>query len=61
MDLGYLRDKGTSPQEIIGLLAHLAGLTNTPAPITPQELIPLFSWAKVPTEDIILNNLQEAL
>jgi hypothetical protein len=47
MDLGYLRDKGTPPQEIIGLLAHLAGLTETPAPITPQELIPLFSWDKV--------------
>ena len=53
MDLGYLRDKGTTPQEIIGLLAHLAGLTDTPAPTTPQELIPLFSWDKVPTEDII--------
>ena len=61
MDLGYLRDKGTIPQEIIGLLAHLAGMTNSPAPITPQELISLFSWDKVPTEDIILNNLQEAL
>ena len=53
MNLGYLRDKDTPPQEIIGLLAHLAGLTETPAPITPQELIPLFSWNKVPTEDII--------
>jgi glutamyl-tRNA synthetase len=53
MDLGYLRDKGTTPQEIIGLLAHLAGLTDTPVPITPQELIHLFSWDKVPTEDII--------
>ena len=61
MDLGYLRDKGTTPQEIIGLLAHLAGMTNSPAPITPQELISLLSWDKVPTEDIILNNLQEAL
>ena len=56
MDLGYLRDKGTSPQEIIGLLAHLAGLTDTPSPITPQELIPLFSWNKVPTEDILLDH-----
>ena len=56
MDLGYLRDKGTSPQEIIGLLAHLAGLTDTPAPISPQELIPLFSWDKVPTEDILLDH-----
>ena len=55
MDLGYLRNKGTTSQEIIGLLAHLAGLTDTPAPITPTELLPLFSWDKVPTEDIILD------
>lgn len=55
MDLGYLRNKGTTSQEIIGLLAHLAGLTDTPVPITPAELLPLFSWDKVPTEDIILD------
>ena len=55
MDLGYLRNKGTTSQEIIGLLAHLAGLTDTPAPITPTELLPLFSWDKVPTEDIMLD------
>ena len=55
MDLGYLRDKGTTPQEIIGLLAHLAGLTDTPAPTTPAELLSFFSWDKVPTEDIILD------
>ena len=55
MDLGYLRDKGTTPQEIIGLLAHLAGLTDTPASTTPAELLSFFSWDKVPTEDIILD------
>ena len=55
MDLGHLRNKGTTSQEIIGLLAHLASLTDTPAPITPAELLPLFSWDKVPTEDIILD------
>ena len=55
MDLGYLRNKGTTAREIIGLLAHLAGLTDTPAPITPTELLPLFSWDKVPTEDIMLD------
>ena len=55
MDLAYLRDKGTTARDIIGLLAHLAGLTNTPAPITPTELLPLFSWDKVPTEDIMLD------
>ena len=55
MDLAYLREKGTTAREIIGLLAHLAGLTDTPAPITPTELLPLFSWDKVPTEDIMLD------
>ena len=54
MDLGYLRGTGITPQEIIGKLAYLAGLTDTTTPITPSELIPLFSWDKVPTEDIIL-------
>ena len=54
MDLGYLRNKGITPQEIIGKLAYLAGLTDTTTPITPSELLPLFSWDKVPTEDIIL-------
>ena len=54
MDLGYLRGTGITPQEIIGKLAYLAGLTDTTTPITPSELLPLFSWEKVPTKDIIL-------
>lgn len=53
MDLGYLRDKGTTPQEIIGLLAHYAGLIEQPYSTSPEELLTLFSWNKVPTEDII--------
>ena len=53
MDLGYLRDKGTTPQEIIGLLAHYAGLIEQPYSANPEELLTLFSWNKVPTEDII--------
>ncbi len=53
MDLGYLRDKGTTPQEIIGLLAHYAGLIEQPYSTCPEELLTLFSWDKVPTEDII--------
>ena len=54
MDLGYLRGTGITPQEIIGKLAYLAGLTDTTTPITPSKLLPRFSWEKVPTEDIIL-------
>ena len=52
MDLEYLRGTGITPQEIIGKLAYLAGLTDTTTPITPSELLPLFSWDKVPTNDI---------
>ena len=52
MDLEYLRRTGITPQEIIGKLAYLAGLTDTTTPITPSELLPLFSWDKVPTNDI---------
>lgn len=52
LDLGELR-KEFSAEEIIGRLAHLAGLIEKPEPVSAQELIPLFSWAKVPTHDII--------
>lgn len=46
LDLAALRKHYTAPQ-LIGVLAHAAGLTKTPAPITPQELCHLFSWAQV--------------
>ncbi len=52
LDLGYLRDRGTTPDGIIGLLAHLAGLTPEPMPLSPQDLLPDFDWAKVPTQNI---------
>ena len=53
MDLVYLRNKGITPQEIIGKLAHYAGLIEQPHPISPNELLTPFSWNKIPTEDII--------
>ena len=52
MDLGVLREKHISPQEIIGHLAFLAGILPEPAPTRPSDLLPLFAWQKVPTEDI---------
>lgn len=51
LDMGALRQR-YSPARLTGILAHLAGLTETPAPISPGELIPLFDWARVPREDI---------
>ena len=54
MDLGVLREKRVSPEEIIGCLAHLAGIIPEPTPTLPQDLLPLFTWQKVPQQDIIV-------
>ena len=54
MDMGELRQRHT-PQEIIGILGHLAGLLPHPTPATAEELLPLFDWDKVPREDVRIN------
>lgn len=54
LDFGYLRQH-FSPEEIIGLLAHLAGLTERWEPISARELAHDFSWSKVKQSDIILD------
>ena len=43
-----------TPQEVIGKLAYVCGFQDTPAPASPQELVPGFSWDKVPKQDILL-------
>ena len=55
LDMGVLREQH-SAGEIIGFIAHLAGITPTQHPITPQELLPLFKWEKIPTEDVLIHN-----
>ena len=55
LDMESLRQCFT-PQEIIGRLAYLAGLQTEPQPLSAAELIPFFSWDKVPCEDIILTD-----
>lgn len=52
LDLAFLREKHGSSDEIIGYLAFLAGILPAPTPATPQDLLPLFDWRKVPTEDV---------
>ena len=52
LDLGYLREKHVTPEEIIGRLAYLAGIIPEPTPTLPKDLLPFFTWQKVPKEDI---------
>jgi len=53
MDLGYLQ-LHYSPQALMGKLALAAGLTETDAPVSPQELASIFSWNKLHKDSIIL-------
>lgn len=53
LDMAALRTSNTL-EEIIGMLAHAAGLQQSNEPITAQELIGEFSWDKIPTNNIIM-------
>ncbi len=54
LDLGVLRQR-YAPEELLGLLAHAAGLLDRPERASLRELLPLFSWDKVPKEDITID------
>jgi glutamyl-tRNA synthetase len=43
-----------SPEELTGILARMAGLRDTDAPVEAQNLIADFSWSRVGKADIII-------
>lgn len=53
LNMGELR-KRHSPEEIIGLLGFMANLLPDPTTCTAKELIPLFSWDKIPCRPKII-------
>lgn len=54
MDMGALREKYT-PEELVGLLAMLAGLQEDPIPVSTRDLVADFSWTKVRKEDAVMD------
>ena len=52
LDLGALQRAGKRPEEIIGQLAHWAGLLDRPEPVPAKELIAVFDWNKVRKDGI---------
>lgn len=56
MDMETLRQKFSSPEPIIGMLAYNAGLIPAFTLLTLQQLLPFFDWEKVKKEDIFLEN-----
>ena len=55
-DLGQLRLR-LKPEELIGRLAHAAGLLEQFEPISAEELATQFSWEKLHGEAIYLNDI----
>ena len=52
-ELGALQQRFTA-RELVGRLAHLAGLIPEAAPVSQEELVPLFAWEKLPRRDIAM-------
>lgn len=57
LDIGVLRERFT-PEELVGILAFLAGIQAVPDPVSAKALIPIFDWAKVRKEDVVLDEKQ---
>ena len=54
LDLGELR-KRLTPEQLIGTLAHSAGLLEKKEPISARELASVFTWEKLKGEAIYLD------
>lgn len=53
LSLRALFDAGVRPEEVTGLLGRWAGCNPSGAPAHPRDLLPAFSWGRVPAEDVI--------
>ena len=58
LDMGALRERLT-PEQLIGVLAHAAGLTDTAAPISAAELATIFDWSKIRGREIVVTELEK--
>ena len=58
LDMGALRNR-LKPEELIGVLAHAAGLTETAQPISAAELATVFDWSKIEgRKEIVVTELK---
>jgi glutamyl-tRNA synthetase len=58
LDMGALRSRLT-PEQLIGVLAHAAGLTETAQPISAKELATVFDWNKIHGKEIVVTELEK--
>lgn len=53
LNMEALRER-YSPEQLCGHMAHICGLIDRYAPITPRELVPIFDWERIAREDVVL-------
>ncbi len=58
LDMGALRNR-LRPEQLIGVLAHAAGLTEDAAPISAKELAAIFDWSKIRGKEIVVTELEK--
>ena len=58
LDMGALR-KRLKPEQLIGVLAQAAGLTERAAPISAKELAATFDWSKIKGKEIVVTELDK--
>ena len=54
LDLGQLRS-WMKPEQLLGWLAHAAGLLEEPEAVSARELATIFAWERVKKEDIFVD------
>src|SRR5262249_35045625 len=55
--LATLRDAGVQPDNLIGLLAHSAGLIEQPRPTTASDLVVHFDIHKIPRDKSVFTDV----
>ncbi len=56
LDMSVLRQH-SSARQLVGRLAHVIGLKDDDSPASPEELLPQFSWDRVPLSDLTLSSM----
>jgi glutamyl-tRNA synthetase len=55
LDMGQLRSKGWTPEELMGLLLFEAGLLEKEEAVSLEEAVGIFSWDAMKKEDMTID------
>ena len=53
--ISAFRERGTSPERLVGWLAHVSGLIDRYEPISAAELVPIFDLSRTPREAVVVD------